>query len=111
MIKMMEDFEMNDEELEMELDRMLELFKQLELEKEMMDAIDELEELAEEQEKLSEETENEEGEDEELQQKQEEINKEFELLLYITVIRRGDSNGNFLYELVGNSNNNSNWKH
>jgi myosin heavy subunit len=77
-LEMMEDMEMNDEELEMELDRMLELFKQLELEKEMTDAIEKLEELAEKQEELSEETEKGEKPQEELKEEQEEINEEFE---------------------------------
>ncbi len=87
-LEKMEEMEFNEEELEMEMDRMLELFKQLELEKELQDQIDKLEELAEEQEKLSEETEQQEDGDqsdeegkqkqEELEKKQEEINKEFE---------------------------------
>lgn len=92
-LEMMEDMEMNDEELEMELDRMLELFKQLELEQEMNDMIDKLEELAEEQEQLSEETEQAEQEQEEnanseeqkekqeeLEKKQEDINEKFDAL-------------------------------
>ena len=91
-LEMMEDMEMSDEEMEMELDRMLELFKQMELEQEMNEAIDELNELAEEQEQLSEETEQAEEENsdqseeaqeakqEELEQKQEELNKDFEKL-------------------------------
>lgn len=89
-LEMMEDMEMNDEELEMELDRMLEMFKQLELEQEMNDMIDKLEELAEEQEKLAEETEQQENSNapedqkqekqEELEKKQEELNEEMEKL-------------------------------
>lgn len=90
-LEMMEDMEMNDEELEMELDRMMEMLKQLEMEKEMNDMIDKLEELAEEQEQLSEETEQNENSEnqnseeqekkqEELTEKQEEINEEFEEL-------------------------------
>ncbi len=100
-LEMMEDAQLNDEELEKELDRLLELFKQLELEQEMKEAMEKLEELAEEQEQLSEETEKsaEEQQDqqeqnnqdqqqqdaqqqkqEELQQKQEDINKQFEEL-------------------------------
>lgn len=109
-LEMMEDMEMSDEEMEMELDRMLELFKQLELEQQMNEAVEELQKLAEEQEKLSEETaeseeeeaqekntdeseqneeESSEGDEEakeeqakqeELQKKQEEIDKEFQKL-------------------------------
>ncbi|MEZ4949517.1 MAG: DUF4175 family protein [Saprospiraceae bacterium] len=79
-LEMMEDMQMNDEQLEMELDRMLELFKQLELEHEMQKTIDKLEELAEKQEELSEKTgeENSEEKQEELKKEQEDINKEFE---------------------------------
>jgi hypothetical protein len=79
-LEMMEEMQMNDEQLEMELDRMLELFKQLELEHEMQKTIEKLEELAEKQEELSEKTgeENSEEKQEELKKEQEEINKEFE---------------------------------
>ncbi len=77
-LEMMEDFEFNDEELEMELDRMLELFKQLEMEYEMKQTIEKLEELAEQQEELSEQTKEEKLPQEELEEKQEEINEEFE---------------------------------
>lgn len=74
----LEEMEMNDEELEMELDRMLELFKQLELESEMMDQIEDLEKLAEETEQLSEDTEEQQKSQEQLEQKQEEINEKFD---------------------------------
>lgn len=77
-LEMMEDFEFNDEELELELDRMLELFKQLELEHEMEQAIEKLEELATEQEELSEQTREEELPQEELEEKQEDINEKFD---------------------------------
>ncbi|MCO6476337.1 MAG: DUF4175 domain-containing protein [Phaeodactylibacter sp.] len=77
-LEMMEDMELSDEQLEKELDRMLELFKQLELEQEMQQAIDKLQELAEEQEELSEETEQGEKAQEELEQKQEEIDEKFQ---------------------------------
>ncbi len=91
-LEMMEEMEMSDEEMEMELDRMLELYKQLELEKEMTEAIEELEKLAEEQEELAEETreaeeeaaeqspEEEQAKQEQLEQKQEEIAEAFEKL-------------------------------
>jgi uncharacterized protein DUF4175 len=89
-LEMMEDMEMNDEELEMELDRMLELLKQLEVEKDMQDQVEKLEELAKKQEELAEETKEQEDKPEdqqsaeerqkqdELEKKQEELNKEFE---------------------------------
>ncbi len=89
-LEMMEDMEMNDEELEMNLDRMLEMLKQLEVEKEMQDQMEKLEELAEKQEELAKETEKQEDKpeseqsaeekqkQEELEKKQEELNEEFE---------------------------------
>ena len=77
-IEKIEDFQLNNEEVEMELERMLELFKQLELENEMKEAIENLQELAEEQEQLSEETKDENQSQEELQEKQNEINESFE---------------------------------
>lgn len=77
-LDMMEEMEYNDEELEMELDRMLEMFKQLEMEYEMQQQVDKLEELAKEQKELSEETEQGEKSQEELQEEQEEINEKFD---------------------------------
>lgn len=77
-LEMMEQMEMSDENMEKELDRLLELYKQLEMEKEISDQIEKLEELAEKQEKLAEETEKAEKPDEQLQKEQEELNKEFE---------------------------------
>ncbi|MEL7376119.1 MAG: DUF4175 family protein, partial [Bacteroidota bacterium] len=74
----MEEMEMNDEQAEAELERMLELYKQLELEQEMQETIDDLEELAERQEELAEETEEGEMSQEELQEEQAEIQEEFE---------------------------------
>lgn len=77
-LEMMEDMELSDEEMEMELDRMLEMYKQLELEQDMLETIDELEKLAEEQEQLAEDTEAGEKSQEELEEKQEEISEKFE---------------------------------
>ncbi|MBT8219146.1 MAG: DUF4175 domain-containing protein [Bacteroidia bacterium] len=76
-LEMMEEMQFSDEEMEMQLDRMLEMFKQLEVEKEMKDQIDKLQELAEKQEELAKETETEEKPQEELIKEQEEINEEF----------------------------------
>jgi len=80
--EMMEEMKMSNEELEEQLDRNLELFKQLEFEQKLQEAIDELKELAEEQDKLSEETKQDEtGEkNEELKEKQEELNQKFDEL-------------------------------
>ena len=78
MLENMEEMSMSEEKLEKQMDRLLELFKQLEIEKEMQEAIDKLNELAEKQEKLSEETKKGEKSSEELKKEQEALNKEFE---------------------------------
>ncbi len=80
--EMMEEMKMSNEELEEQLDRNLELFKQLEFEQKLQEAIDKLKELSEEQKELSEETEqNKDGEsNEEQKQKQEELNEKFDEL-------------------------------
>jgi flagellar biosynthesis GTPase FlhF len=79
-IENLEKFDLTNEQLEKELDRMLELFKQLEFEQKLQETIDELNELAEKQEDLSKKSEeNKDGEEnKELIEKQEEVNKEFE---------------------------------
>ena len=81
-LDMMEEMEMDDEEMEKEMDRALEMFKQLEVELEMEQAMEKLEELAKEQEELAEETEKntDEQKQEELEKKQEELNEKFEEL-------------------------------
>ncbi len=79
MMKELENFEMTDEQLEKELDRMLSLFKQLEMEQKMDETISKLDDLAKKQEDLSKETENSSGKDkEDLAKKQEELNQEFD---------------------------------
>ena len=65
------EMKMNNEEMEKELDRTLELFKQFEFEKALQDGIDKLDELKKEQEKLSDEK-------EENADKQDELNEKFE---------------------------------
>ncbi|MBP9872594.1 MAG: DUF4175 domain-containing protein [Haliscomenobacter sp.] len=77
-LEMMEKFQSRDEQTEMELDRLLELFKQLELEQELKNAMDKLEELAKEQEQLSDETSKSKESQEDLKEKQEEIDKQFQ---------------------------------
>jgi hypothetical protein len=76
--EMLEKMEMSAAEIEQELDKNLELFKQLEFEKKLTETIDKLNELAEKQEKLAEKTENKEADGEELGQEQQELNEEFE---------------------------------
>lgn len=80
MLDMMEQMEMDDMEVEMELDRLMELYKNLEVEAEMNKMMEKLEELAEKQEELAEETEGEKSPQEELEEKQKEINEEFDKL-------------------------------
>ena len=77
-VEKMDDMKMSQEEMEKEMDRLLELYKQLELEKNIQDAIDKLEELAKDQEELSQKTEDQEDTNEELQKEQEDINEEFD---------------------------------
>lgn len=55
-LEMMEDAQFNNKDMEKQLDRLLELFKQLEVEQQIQETMDDLQKLAEEQEKLSEET-------------------------------------------------------
>jgi len=55
-LKMMEQMEMNDNKVNKQMDRMLELFKQLEIEKEVTETAKELDKLSEKQEELKKET-------------------------------------------------------
>lgn len=55
-LEMMENAQFNNKDMEKQLDRLLELFKQLEVEQQMQETLEDLQKLAEEQEKLSEET-------------------------------------------------------
>jgi hypothetical protein len=55
-LKMMEQMEMNDSKMNKQMDRMLELFKQLEIEKEVTETVKELERLSDKQEELKKET-------------------------------------------------------
>ncbi len=77
-LEKLEDFEMTEEELEKELDRLLELFKQMEIEQDLQQQIEKLEQLAEEEEKLSEKTEEKQESNEALEKKQEEIQEKFD---------------------------------
>lgn len=72
--------ELSNEELEKELDRSLEIFKQLEFEQKLNEAIDQLDELQKKQEALSEKSTDKNADSEELKKEQDELNKEFEAL-------------------------------
>ena len=77
-LEMMEEMKDRNEQRENELERMEELFKQLELEQEINKAADKLDEMAEKQEKLSEKTEEKKESNEQLEKQQEELTKELE---------------------------------
>ena len=77
-LEQMEEMDINNEQLEQELDRMLELFKQLQLEEKMQEAINELEELAKEQEQVSEETKDKASDMMDNIDKQDDINQKFD---------------------------------
>jgi hypothetical protein len=77
-LEKMEEMQLSNEEMNKELDRLQELYKQLEVEQKLDEQIQRLEELAKEQDKLSQETENSSKPQEQLEKKQEELNKEME---------------------------------
>lgn len=80
--EMMKEMKMNSQELEDQLDRNLELFKQLEFEQKLQETIDKLKNLSEEQKALSEETKDIKKEDptasESLKEKQDDLNQKFD---------------------------------
>ncbi|MHC1706753.1 MAG: DUF4175 family protein [Bacteroidales bacterium] len=75
---MLDKIEMNSEDLEKQLDRNLEIFKQLEFETKLEQTKQRLDSLAKKQEKLSEESQKKDADTKEQLEKQEELNKEFE---------------------------------
>ncbi|MFH0894909.1 MAG: hypothetical protein V2A54_10785, partial [Bacteroidota bacterium] len=77
---MLEKMKMSNKDLEKELDRNLEIFKQLEFEQKLQDVIDKLRELSEKQENLSKETEKKNADQDALKKEQDALNKEFEKL-------------------------------
>jgi hypothetical protein len=79
-VQMMEQFQMQNESLEKKMDRLLNLYKELEVEKMVKDQIQELNKLADKQEELSDKTEKQGANQEELKKQQEELNKKFEEL-------------------------------
>lgn len=76
--EMLDKMQMSSEDLEKQLDRNLELFKQLEFEQKLEETIEKLDKLSEEQKELSNETAEKEEESEELLEKQNEIKEKFE---------------------------------
>ncbi|MCK4406866.1 MAG: hypothetical protein KAV44_04270 [Bacteroidales bacterium] len=76
--KMLEKLKLSSEDIEEQLDRNLELFKQLEFEKILEETIEKLKKLAEEQLKLSEETKNKKEDKEKLAEEQNKLNEKFD---------------------------------
>jgi hypothetical protein len=74
----LDEFKFNEKEMSKEMDRMLELFKELELEKKLNETIEKLNELAKEQQELANKTEKEKGKNEEIKKEQEKLKEEFE---------------------------------
>lgn len=74
----LEEIKLSDKDIEKELDRTLEIFKQMEFNAKMEQIKEKLDQLAEDQEKLSEDTKNKTEDNETLKEKQEELNKEFD---------------------------------
>lgn len=74
----MDNMKLDNKDLQKELDRALELFKQLEFQQKLQDNIDKLDQLAEKQEDLSKQAEDKNSDAKDLKEKQEQLSKEFE---------------------------------
>ena len=73
-----EKMKQDNKDIEKELDRSLELFKQLELEQKMNAAIDKLDQMQKKQEELSEKSDQKNANEQEIKKEQDQLNKEFE---------------------------------
>ncbi|MCA0428404.1 MAG: hypothetical protein LCH37_13310 [Bacteroidetes bacterium] len=73
----MEKMELNNKDVEKELDRMLEMYKEMEVEKRMEESVKQLEDLSKKQQDLANQTRDKKQNTEQLKQKQDELNKEF----------------------------------
>lgn len=74
---MLDKMKLTNKEIEKELDRNLELFKQLEFEQKMTETIDKLQKLSEQQQKLSEKTKSDNAEQTKLIEQQKDVNQKF----------------------------------
>ena len=74
----LDQMELSNKDLEKELDRSLELFKQMEFEMKLDEVKNKLEKMAKDQKQLSEDTKNKKNSNDQLNKKQEELNKEFD---------------------------------
>ncbi len=75
---MMDQMKLDNKDLEKQLDRTLELFKQMELEEKMKETAENLEKLANDQEKLAEKNDEKGKDSEQLKEEQKDLNKQFE---------------------------------
>lgn len=78
--EMMDKMKLDSKDMEKQLDRTLELFKQMELEQKMKEAAENLEKLANDQEKLAEKNDEKASDAEKLKEEQKELGKEFDEL-------------------------------
>lgn len=78
LLDQMEQMQMKNEDVNKELERLQELYKQLEVENMLNQQIEQMEELAKEQEELAKDTEEEKKSDDQLEKEQEDLTKKFE---------------------------------
>lgn len=78
--KKLDQLDMSQQDVEKELDRMLEFFKQMEVEQQALEAIDKLDELSKKQDDLQQRTEDGKSDEASLQKEQEQLNEEFQEL-------------------------------
>jgi hypothetical protein len=76
--EMLDKMKLSNKDLEKQMDRTLELFKQLELEQKMKEAIENLDKLAKEQKDLAEKANDKNADTEKLKEQQKDLNKQFE---------------------------------
>lgn len=76
--EMMEKLKLSDKDIEKELDRTLELFKQLEFDKKLQEATEKLDEMKQKQDQLAEETKQKNADPDLMKDKQDVLNEEFE---------------------------------
>lgn len=79
-LEQLQNMEMSNEKLNQEMDKMLELFKQLEFQQKVYEMADQLDQLAQEQKKLSEESKQGSEDSKDLLQKQQDLNQQFDQL-------------------------------
>ncbi len=76
--EMMDKMKLNNKDMMKEMDRTMEIFKQLEFEQKLKESIDKLEELAKKEEELSKDSNDKNADSKQLEEKQKELTKEFQ---------------------------------